>query len=1020
MKWSAKSKAEVKRIGQMLPKNYEMKIGHFENRTSGTVISQQRTRCILTFIATVLLVLAIFSAHAMASEVDQVNAAIQGAGANWVAGETRVSLLPPEQRRMLNGTLKREASAVRRSVPRVQAAPKAAEALPKTLDWRNYNGQRYVTSVKDQGNCGSCWAFATTAELESQMLMTEDLNLYLSEETLLACAAQDNSTCSDGGYPEVASDYIADYGLPAAACLTYQDYDPPPPCRNECTSSNRIAYQISEWDYVLSDSEAPTVIELKNALYAYGPIVSDMNVYEDFYNYVKGVYKHVSGGFDGLHEILIVGYDDTQNCFIVKNSWGTDWGEEGFFQIAYSEVTQYSGNPQADDYDLGCYAIAYHRYGSVTVNISPAAAAAAGAQWNVDNGAWMSSGNVVSDLQAGTHVIGFNSISDYIAPARQPVTISFGQTSTVTGTYAIGLTVTIVPAAAVSAGAQWQVDGGGWNNSGVTLPNLNPGQHTVTFKGIRGWTTPVSQTFTAAGQTLTATGTYTVIPSLAAFTANPTLGQAPLTVNFTDNSSGAVTSWLWNFGDGTTSSNENPVHTYAGAGVYSVTLTVNGPGGTNTATQSSYITAYTPVAAAFSATPSTGLLSLDGSGITINFTDKSTGTVTGWLWNFGDGTTSSNENPSHTYTGAGVYSVTLTVNGPGGLSSVKTLSNCITVYAPAIADFTASPTSGFASLAANFSDNSSGSISQWSWSFGDGTTSTKQNPIHTYARAGTYSVSLTVSGHGGTSTKTQSAFIYVYLVPDAGFKAAPASGLPPMTANFRDESTGTVTGWLWDFGDQQTSSDRNPVHSYNAAGTYTVTLTATGPGGASTKTQSNYINVYAPASADFTASLTSGLAPLAVNFTDNSSGSISQWSWNFGDGSGSTLQNPVHTYARAGTYSVRLTVSGHGGRSTKTQSAYVYVYLAPGAGFKAAPASGWVPLSVHFTNTSSGTVTGWLWDFGDQQTSTDPNPVHIYNTAGTYTVKLTATGPGGASTKTQSNYITVRTRPPVTTLLPHQ
>ncbi len=1006
----------------MLPKNYktnyEMKIGHFENVTSGSVISQQRAR--LAFIVTVLFVLAIFSARAMASEVDQLNAAIQGAGANWVAGETRVSLLPPEQRKMLNGTLKREASAIRRSAPGAQAVPKAAVALPATLDWRNYNGQSYVTSVKDQGNCGSCWAFATTAELESQMLITQDLNLDLSEETLLACAAQDNTTCNDGGYPDVAADYIVSNGLPAYACLPYQDYDPPPPCRNECSSGSNQVYKISDWNYVLSDNEAPTVIELKNALYAYGPIASDMNVYDDFLNYVSGVYKHVSGGFDGLHEILIIGYDDTQNCFIAKNSWGTDWGEEGFFQIAYSEVTRYSGNSKADDYDFGCYAIAYQRYGSVTVNISPAAAVSAGAQWNVDNGEWMSTGNVVPGLQVGTHVIGFNTIPNYTAPVQQTVTVNFNQTSTVTGTYAIGLTVTIVPAAAVSAGAQWQVDGGAWNNSGVTLPNLNQGQHTVTFKPITGWTTPVSQTVTFAGQAVAATGAYIAIPSLAAFTANPTLGQAPLTVNFTDNSSGAVTSRLWNFGDGTASTNENPSHAYPGAGVYSVTLTVNGPGGTNTATQSSYITAYTPPTAAFIATPTSGVFPL-----TVNFTDKSTGTVTGWLWNFGDGTTSSNENPSHTYTGAGVYSVTLTVSCPGG-TNTATQSNYITVYTPAAAAFTATPTSGLIPLAVHFTNNSTGNISKWSWNFGNGTTSTNENPGHTYTHAGVYSVTLTVNGLGGTNTMTQTGYITAYTPPVAAFSVAPSTGLLALdgsgiTVNFKDKSTGTVTGWLWNFGDGTTSSNENPSHAYTEAGVYSVTLTAYGQGGlSSVKTHSNYISAYTPASADFTASPTSGFAPLAVNFSDNSSGSISRWSWNFGDGAASTKQNPVHTYARAGTYSIRLTVSGHGGTSTKTQSAYIYVYVAPNAGFKAAPTSGWVPLTAHFTDTSSGTITGWLWDFGDQQTSTDRNPVHIYNTVGTYTVALTATGPGGSSTKTQSISITVRSRPPVTTLLPNR
>jgi PKD repeat protein len=234
-----------------------------------------------------------------------------------------------------------------------------------------------------------------------------------------------------------------------------------------------------------------------------------------------------------------------------------------------------------------------------------------------------------------------------------------------------------------------------------------------------------------------------------------------------------------------------------------------------------------------------------------------------------------------------------------------------------------------------FSAQSTGSVNTWKWNFGDGKTSTSQNPSHKYTKAGTYTVTLTVSGSGGTNSKTQT--ISVYKAPKANFKATPTSGLLPLTVNFTDKSTGTITGWSWDFGDQQTGTDRNPSHTYTSPGTYTVVLTATNPGGSSTKTISKCVTVYAPAVAGFTASSTTGVAPAAIGFSDTSTGTISKWKWNFGDGKTSTQRNPTHTYSKGGTFSVTLTVSGKGGTSTLTQSNLITVYAASKASFVVNP-----------------------------------------------------------------------------------
>jgi len=172
------------------------------------------------------------------------------------------------------------------------------------------------------------------------------------------------------------------------------------------------------------------------------------------------------------------------------------------------------------------------------------------------------------------------------------------------------------------------------------------------------------------------------------------------------------------------------------------------------------------------------------------------------------------------------------------------------------------------------------------------------------------------------------------LPPTASFNAAPLTGTAPLTVNFTDTSTGTITSRSWNFGDGGTSTAQNPSHVYSLAGTYTVSLTVTGPGGSNTATRAGLITVAAPnapPAADFTATPLSGTAPLTVNFTDRSTGTITSRSWNFGDGGTSTAQNPSHVYTTAGTFTVSLTVTGPGGSNTATRVGLITVNAAPGA-----------------------------------------------------------------------------------------
>ena len=215
---------------------------------------------------------------------------------------------------------------------------------------------------------------------------------------------------------------------------------------------------------------------------------------------------------------------------------------------------------------------------------------------------------------------------------------------------------------------------------------------------------------------------------------------------------------------------------------------------------------------------------------------------------------------------------------------------------------------------------------------------------------------LTATGPGGSVTKTATTAINVVAAaPVANFTMTPASGTAPLNVTFSNTTTGSVTSWLWNFGDNTTSNLQSPSHTYSAPGSYTVKLTATGPGGSVTKTATTAINVVAAAPvANFTMTPASGTAPLSVAFTNTSSGSVTTYSWNLGDGTTSTQATPPsHVYSVAGMYTITLTAIGPGGSETKTAS--VTVNVAP----TKRDFNGDGKADLLWRQTSTGTTTIW-------------------------------------------------------------
>lgn len=257
---------------------------------------------------------------------NEVQSAIKRAGFSWEARETRISELArniqagslfglsigePERRALMEEGL-RESSKFSAVVP-----------PPPKVDWRDNNGN-WVTRVKYQATCGACVAFATCAVLESRALIdrsTPGKDLDLSEAHLFACGG---GQCASGWNFEPALQQAKTTGVGQEINFKYEPKDLP--CQ-----MIPITVKVSQW------SKITAMNARKLAIATDGPVIAGMRVFSDFFSYGSGIYKHATGGFEGLHAVAVVGYNDPAGYWIVKNSWDTDWGEDGYVQMAYGE-----------------------------------------------------------------------------------------------------------------------------------------------------------------------------------------------------------------------------------------------------------------------------------------------------------------------------------------------------------------------------------------------------------------------------------------------------------------------------------------------------------------------------------------------------------------------------------------------------------------------------------------------------------------------------------------------------------
>ena len=327
----------------------------------------------------------------------------------------------------------------------------------------------------------------------------------------------------------------------------------------------------------------------------------------------------------------------------------------------------------------------------------------------------------------------------------------------------------------------------------------------------------------------------------------------------------------------------------------------------------------------------------------------------------------------------------------------------IAVGQPPVAQFDAHYAYTSVPMRVGFSDRSEGTAPlTYAWDFGDGTTSSDQNPSHTYTREGKYTITLTVTNAFGTDSITRKDLIMAGSGPSADFSADITTAGTGRVIFFTDLSTNSPTSWSWDFGDGTTGAGPRPDHSYRKAGVYSVTLTVGNAGQTSSRTKTGYITVIDLLKAAFVADRTRGSVPVNVSFTDQSAGSPATWKWDFGDGTTSSEQNPVHRYTAPGSYTVSLTISGTGGQDTTTKNDFIVVTRGPVADFRADVQAGRAPFLVRFTDISQGSPTSWVWDFGDGSRSDEQNPVHVYQRDGTYNISLTVKNQYGKDTVTRS------------------
>lgn len=375
----------------------------------------------------------------------------------------------------------------------------------------------------------------------------------------------------------------------------------------------------------------------------------------------------------------------------------------------------------------------------------------------------------------------------------------------------------------------------------------------------------------------------------------------------------------------------------------------------------------------------------------ISLTNTTISPVIGFSWTFGDGGSSIESNPTHTYNNSGVYDVTLTANNAAGCSN--SLTKPITIYTKPAANFSlALPPFSCSGSASQFTDltpaPTDSNITSWNWTFGDtqNNTATIKNPTHVYAATGDYTVSLNVATNFGCASEITRT-VTIAQTPTVDFTNTALCLNQPAT--FAPAPIAEIKSWLWSM-QNLTYTTQIPVHSFTTTGNQTITLAATGNNNCVKMVSKNLV-VPAPVTINFSSNSTCAGKP--AEFAETSLTGIDpavSWSWDFAGQASATTSTATHVFPATGNFNVRLNSTRQSGCAYSTTRS-IAISQAPVSEFSVSTESGGAPLAVGFVNTSSG-ATSWLWNFNDanQTTSTEFSPSFIYTQLGTYQAELIA------------------------------
>ncbi len=474
------------------------------------------------------------------------------------------------------------------------------------------------------------------------------------------------------------------------------------------------------------------------------------------------------------------------------------------------------------------------------------------------------------------------------------------------------------------------------------------------------------------------------------------------TVYYTSTSLGQITNTLWNFGDGTYSTQANPSHVYAAPNFYNVCLTVyNSVSGcmdqkckmvmaidTNTYVLNSNFSYF-------------------ANSLNVTFTNQVTGTPTNYLWNFGDGAYSSLANPVHAFPQTGFYNVCLTV--------YDAVHSLLSNYCSLVMVFDSSsliPVNANFNYFVNnktvvFSNTSTGNITNYFWDFGDGSYAFNASPTHTFTNSNYYNVCLTVYNNGTGKLSKKCEVLLIIDTTGTACRSQFAYINTGTTVTFSSQAQGNITNYFWDFGDGSYAYTANPTHTYSNPDFYNVCLKVFDNVSGCMNTSCQYVVIIDSTAYMCNASFNSFTENRNAYFTSTATGNITNYFWDFGDGQYAYIANPNHTYQTPNYYYVKHSVYDNVSQCMDDQ--YQYIVIIDSTAFLCKSDFDYYVNNkvANFTSTAMGNITNYFWDFGDGSYAYIANPVHTYNYPGIYDVFLTVYDNNSGCMNYKDKYVVV-------------